>query len=99
MPTWMRPLLPGVLGALVGAAAAWLASKGIDLDKDTQAQIVEYLVLVILPVFGGVAATTHKIAAKKFNPGDAATTELVEEHKIEQKQLEKAPTNNPSEIH
>lgn len=95
---WIKPFLPGVVGALVGGAAAWLASRGIDINKDTQAQIVEYTVGIILPLFGTVAGITHKVVAKYVNPGDAATTQLTEEHIHENEQLKAAGSNSPSVI-
>jgi hypothetical protein len=95
---WIKPLLPGIVGALVGGGAAWLATRGIDISKDTQAQIVGYLVGIILPLFGVVAGVTHKVVAKYVNPGDAASTQLVEEHIHENAQLKAAGSNSPSVI-
>lgn len=96
---WIKPFLPGIVGAIVGGGVAWLASHGVDINKDTQAQIVEYVVGIILPLFGAVAGITHKVVAKYVNPGDAATTQLVEEHVHENNQLKAAGSNSPSVIH
>lgn len=95
----LRPFLSRVIGALVAAFAAWLAAKGFDFDKDTQQQMVENLVGIILPLFGVIWAVVHKLIDKKVNPGDAASSQLIEEHHIENAQLKAADSNNPSVIH
>lgn len=98
MLTAFRPFVAGVVGWLVGGLVAFLASKGINVDKDSQQQIIEYTVGLVIPLGGVVAAIVHKLVAKYTNPGDAATTQLTEEHIHENEQLKAAGSNSPSVI-
>jgi putative flippase GtrA len=98
VPTVLKPFIAGVISWIIGGLVAYLASKGISVDKDSQQQIIEYTVGLVIPLGGVVAAITHKIVAKYTNPGDAATTQLVEEHHIENEQLKAAGSNSPSVI-
>jgi UDP-N-acetylmuramyl pentapeptide phosphotransferase/UDP-N-acetylglucosamine-1-phosphate transferase len=99
MPAFLRPFISGIVGSIVAGAVAWLAARGINLDQDSQAKLVEWLVGFILPLFGTIFSITHKTVAKYTNPGDAATSQLAEEHHIENEQLKAAGTNSPSVIH
>lgn len=98
MFNWARPFISGIVGALVASGATFLAAKGIDVSKDTQEQIVTYVVPFLLGVFGSSFHVAHKIVAKWSNPGDAATTQLAEEHIHENEQLKAAGSNSPSVI-
>jgi hypothetical protein len=94
----LRPFISGIIGAIVAGLVSWLAARGINLDQDSQAKLVEWLVGFILPLFGTVWTIVHKITAKYTNPGDAATTQLAEEHIHENEQLKAAGVNLPSVI-
>lgn len=98
MPAALRPFIAGIVGWIVGGMVAFLASKGIDIDKDSQQTIIEYTVGLVIPLGGVVAAIVHKIVAKYTNPGDAATSQLAEEHVHENEQLKAAGSNSPSVI-
>lgn len=93
-----KPFIAGVVGWVVGGMVAFLTAKGIDVDKDSQQQIIEYLVGLVIPLGGIVAAIVHKLVAKWTNPGDAATSQLTEEHHHENEQLKAAESNLPSVI-
>lgn len=94
----LRPFISGVVGAIVAGFVSWLAARGINLDQDSQAKLVEWLVGFILPLFGVVWTLVHKLVAKYTNPGDAATSQLAEEHIHENEQLKAAGSNSPSVI-
>jgi hypothetical protein len=98
MLNWARPFVSGIVAALIASGATYLAARGIDISKDTQEQIVLYVVPILLGVFGTVFHSTDKIVAKFVNPGDAATTRLVEEHMHENAQLKAAKSSSPSVI-
>lgn len=98
MLNFLRPFVSGIIASVVAGGVAWLASRGINVNQDTIAQIVEYLVGIILPVFGAVFHITNKAVAKVVNPGDAATSQLAEEHIHENEQLKAAGSNSPSVI-
>jgi hypothetical protein len=98
MPSFLRPFLSGIVGSVVAGLIAWLAARGINLDQDSQAKLVKMLVGFILPLFGGVFSIVHKVVAKYTNPGDAATSQLAEEHVHENEQLKAAGSNSPSVI-
>lgn len=72
----LRPVLARVAAALIGAAAAWLAAKGVELDAETQAQLIEGIVGLMLAVFGVVYAVAHKMINARLNPADTATPAL-----------------------
>lgn len=98
MPSFLRPFVSGIVGALVASLVGFLSSKGINIGQDTQTQIVEYVVAIIVPLTLGAFHITHKIVAKWTNPGDAATSQLAEEHIHENEQLKTAGSNSPSVI-
>lgn len=98
MPSFLRPFISGIVAALVAGAVAWLAAKNINVSQDTQQQIVEYVVAGLMTLFGATFHIVNKAVAKYTNPGDAATSQLAEEHIHENEQLKAAGSNSPSVI-
>lgn len=73
-----------LIAGWVAALAAWLlAHYGVTLDADTQAHFVEATIGMMLAVFGTVYPLLHKYINKHINPGDAATSRLIDVEKKE----------------
>lgn len=72
--TW----LARALAAWVAGLAGWLAVRfGFDFSSDQQKALVEHLVGIIVPLVLTVYSILHKSLNKRINPGDAASTHLM----------------------
>lgn len=88
MPEFLRPILARLIGAAVGALASWLVLKvNVELSHEDQVQISAGLMAATAFIFNAVYAVTHKAVNSKINPPDAATKELAEKGKSDQRNL------------
>ena len=84
----IRPYLARIVGSVVGAVAVWLAGKyGVKLTGQTQAQLTDTSVSMLMLVFGIVYSVVHKATSSATNPADAATVALSAKGKADQHQL------------
>lgn len=74
--TFLRPIIARLAAALIASLVAWLAAQGIDVPAETQTQLIEGTVGLMLLVFGVVYALVHKLVNRKVNPADAAAPVL-----------------------
>jgi len=85
MPSFILAALPRILGWLVATLCTFLATKyDIIIPENAQHQVTAYGVGVIVAMWGGIYAITHRSASSKWNPTDAATKELAEVGKSDQ---------------
>lgn len=89
----LSTFLSRVLAAWLAGGAAWLLVRyDILVDTETQKQLVEHLVGVILPVVLTLYAVAHKLVSKKTNPGDTASSHLSEKLSTEAERLKALDT-------
>jgi hypothetical protein len=88
MPEFLRPILARLVGAAVAALCIWLARKfQVQIDADSQVQLTG-AGLAVLWFIGNVAySLVHKGVNSKINPMDAATNELADKGKSDQRVL------------
>lgn len=87
MPDVLRPIAARLAGIIVGALAAWLASKfGLVLSADDRQALVDGII-ALLAIFVGAYALTHKAVSVKTNPADAASPTLAKHGEAEQARL------------
>jgi hypothetical protein len=80
----LRPFLSRILAPLISAVFTWLAVHyGINFADDTREQVIEALVVVIIPLAQIVNGVAHRVIDKKINPADTASTHLAQEGKAE----------------
>ena len=80
----LRPYLSRILAPMITFILAYLARKfGLVFDENTGKVITEGAVLMIIPVLLAVNGIAHKTLDKWFNPGDAASSHLAGQEKIE----------------
>lgn len=84
---FLRPFASRILASLIAAIAAYLAQRwGITLDADTQAGLLS----VTLGIFGVVYGLVHRVLDKSVNPGDAASSHMAVQEKIETAEIKRA---------
>jgi len=84
----IQVFLPRVVGVLVAMLCGWLLTHyGIDINRDTQAQIASDLATWILPLVLLLYGLTHRLLSKVLNPGDAASAHLAEAEAKQTEQL------------
>lgn len=87
MPDILRPVAARLAGIVVGALAAWLATKfGLMLSEQSK-QALANGIIELIAIFLGAYALTHKAVSVKTNPADAATPTLADHGKVEQERL------------
>lgn len=73
----MQVFISRIVAAWVAGLASWLLVKfGIGISVEDQANVVEHLVGIIIPVGMTCYAIVHKLLSKRTNPGDAASSTL-----------------------
>lgn len=73
----LRPYLARLVGTAVASFCGWLLLRyGVDVDKDTQAQLAEAIVVIVIPLMLAAREITHKGLNKIINPGDTASAHL-----------------------
>lgn len=88
MLTFFRPILARLLAAAIAGFCGWLVVRfGINVDADTQQQLAEALVGIVLPIVLGLYAVAHKWLNKRINPGDTASSHLAEKSQAEAARL------------
>lgn len=84
----LRPIFARIIGAIIGALAAWLAGRfGIVVPEETKGQLTQGAVALMLLVFGVVYSLVHKGVSVKTNPADAASPGLALKGKTDQHSL------------
>ena len=85
----LRPFIARLVGTFIAAISGWLVAKGVEIDQETQAQLVNSLTLLLWPLMTVVYAVVHKVVSKWTNPGDAASSHLAVAEKIETQNIKK----------
>lgn len=86
----LRLFAARVIAGFVATFVVWLSTKHINIDHETQQQLVDGLVTWSLGIFSVFYPVVHKLIDRWLNPGDAASTHLAHEERAEVAALRRA---------
>ena len=88
MPNWLRVLLSRILAsiflAMIGALARYF---GFELDDDTKKEMVDGLLVFVLPLVFLLYGVAHKVLDRWISPGDTASGRLAVQAKLAREHL------------
>lgn len=90
-----RPYFSRALAAVFASLVVYLANKGINLDAESQKNLLQFIDMAI---WGVAYSLTHRSADKKINPGDAASSHLAEREHEEVKAMKSAEVENAAPV-